>query len=59
CRSCRDRYPCRDRMDADLVLNRVTGWCARPTLGWVLAVVSAPLLFGLLLIVAGALGWAR
>ncbi|MGH3735200.1 MAG: hypothetical protein ACRDT6_06205 [Micromonosporaceae bacterium] len=56
CRACRDRHPCLDRRDADTVL----GATDHARLGLVVVVGTVvPVLIGVLLVAATAVGWVR
>ncbi|MGH3713202.1 MAG: hypothetical protein ACRDT4_07030 [Micromonosporaceae bacterium] len=56
CRACRDRYPCRDRQDANAVLGAADH--ARPSLVGIVGAV-VPILLGVLLIAASMIELMR
>jgi len=58
CRACRDRHPCRDRQDANMVLAHPGPSRQRPAVAG-LAVTVVPVLLGLLLIAASVAEVAR
>ncbi|MGH3742110.1 MAG: hypothetical protein ACRDT1_12345 [Micromonosporaceae bacterium] len=59
-RACRDRYPCRDRQDANAVLGATAVARRRRFRSlWAMAALLASVLVGMLLVAYGVLGLAR